>query len=340
MNKLLIIGPASVHISSFLELVKAHFNEIVFVSSETFIENDLVTKQYQIDFKSINPFKIKKSQKLLNLILEEEKPDVVHVHQVTRHAFFSLPIIKQNKIPIVLSAWGTDVLVMPKRNFIFKRLVQSALMSAHVVLGDSNELIDEIVNLGRPEHNHVVMFGIDPIPSGAKEKIIYSNRLHKPLYNIDVIIELFVGFSGRFPDWKLIIGAVGEETKRLKALVTTFNLEDKVEFVGWLTKEDNIKNYQKASIYISIPKSDGTAVSLLEAMSAGCIPVVPDLPVSKEWIENGVNGIIYDGSNPFEKALDLNPAEVAEKNNSIIEERGTKKVASNQLLEIYKTLVN
>ncbi|HBE80849.1 MAG TPA: glycosyl transferase family 1, partial [Firmicutes bacterium] len=43
-------------------------------------------------------------------------------------------------------------------------------------------------------------------------------------------------------------------------------------------------------LMVSIPKSDGTPVSLLEAMAAGCLPVLADLPVYHDWITDGVNG--------------------------------------------------
>ena len=38
--------------------------------------------------------------------------------------------------------------------------------------------------------------------------------------------------------------------------------------------------------------SDALSVSLLEAMSFGCIPIVSDLPDNREWVENGINGIV------------------------------------------------
>ena len=32
---------------------------------------------------------------------------------------------------------------------------------------------------------------------------------------------------------------------------------------------------------------------MLEAMAAGCTPIVTDLPANREWIENGVNGLLF-----------------------------------------------
>ena len=119
------------------------------------------------------------------------------------------------------------------------------------------------------------------------------------------------------------------------------NLTDKIEFVGWLEKVDNAAWYAKSTFYISIPESDGTSVSVLEAMSAGCVPIVSDLPVSKEWITNGVNGVIeQQGKNPFVQAIDLNSEKCAEINQKNVQERATRTASSKRFKEIYLTLMN
>jgi glycosyltransferase involved in cell wall biosynthesis len=115
--------------------------------------------------------------------------------------------------------------------------------------------------------------------------------------------------------------------------------ENKIKFVGWLDKETNEQYYQKAMIYVSIPDSDGTAISLLEAMSAGCIPVVSNLKVSEEWIQNNVNGIILEkNENCFERALNLNQKNVSKLNTEIINLKATRVVARNNFNEIYSII--
>ena len=54
--------------------------------------------------------------------------------------------------------------------------------------------------------------------------------------------------------------------------------------------------YRKCGYYISVPKSDSTSVSLLEAMSYGCIPIVSNIPANTEWIEDKINGLYYERS--------------------------------------------
>jgi glycosyltransferase involved in cell wall biosynthesis len=51
-----------------------------------------------------------------------------------------------------------------------------------------------------------------------------------------------------------------------------------------------VELFQRASIYISAVPSDGVSSSLLEAMSAGLIPVVIDNGPNREWLTGTSDG--------------------------------------------------
>ena len=50
----------------------------------------------------------------------------------------------------------------------------------------------------------------------------------------------------------------------------------------------------KADIYVSASRSDGTSLSLLEAMAAGAFPVVSDIPANREWLTGQGDGLLFD----------------------------------------------
>jgi len=220
--------------------------------------------------------------------------------------------------------------------------VRKTLERSQIVTADSLEMIEAMKLLHPSSKKYIhLQYGIDLIDPLPKEKIIYSNRLHKRMYRIDRIIEYMDEFRKEYAGWKLIIGGSGSETEALKQQVLDRGMSACVEFVGWLEKKDNQLWYALSSIYISIPQSDGTAVSLLEAMSSGCIPVVPDLDVSREWIKDGLNGVIEKkGKNPLLEALLLDPEKCANINRLKVENGADRMTCTKRFIEYYRTLTD
>jgi glycosyltransferase involved in cell wall biosynthesis len=189
-------------------------------------------------------------------------------------------------------------------------MVQYVLNHCDKFTTDAQFVADRMDQLAHKKlHTVIANFGINIVDIEIeKENLIYSNRLHKSLYRIDKIITAFSKFVKDHPDWKLVIGATGPETDRLKDLVDQLELENDITFIGWVDAAINSKMYAKSKIWVSIPESDATSISLLEAMSLGSVPVVVDLPANREWIEHQKNGFIVQDidSNFLEEALTIN----------------------------------
>jgi glycosyltransferase involved in cell wall biosynthesis len=336
--KILQIGPNSVHVSSYISALSETDKDIYLLSEEA-CDFQGVKENFVISFRSLNPIAVLKSKRLLKQLLVKLKPEVIHIHQVNRAAYFVARIAQKLNIRVVTTAWGSDVLLIPKQNAFFKYLVTQTLKNSAIVTADSQDMIQAMKALYPQGNYKLLQYGIDPIQALEKEKIIYSNRLHEPLYRIEKVIEYFSQFSAQHPDWKLVVAGTGSQTEHLKSLVNESNLSSKTSFVGWQKKPENSAWYAKSSIYISIPTSDGTSVSVLEAMSAGCIPVVADLPVSHEWIVSEKNGIIEkSGENPLLKALEIDIETCAKLNSDLIHEKATRAASIKEFVSFYKSL--
>ncbi|HJU65598.1 MAG TPA: glycosyltransferase [Gemmatimonadaceae bacterium] len=73
----------------------------------------------------------------------------------------------------------------------------------------------------------------------------------------------------------LVLCGEGSERARLEALATARNLGKSVHFLGW---RDDVHDLHSAfTLFTMSSRSEGTSVSLLEAMSAGLCPVVTDV---------------------------------------------------------------
>lgn len=341
-KKLLLVGPSqgSIHLKNYFHLIKDYFDEILIVSGAPFMDEETVI----CDFSLKNPFKVLNAVKKIKKAIVSFNPTVIHVHQANSYAFITAMANKKG-IPFVVTTWGSDVLVLPKKGLLYRLMVKFSLSRADYITADASHMIQAIRKLGIKQEVILANFGIEILPNinTTKQNIIYSNRLHNPLYNIETIIKGFAQFFKNHNDWKLVIAATGNQTNDLKLLAEELIPKDAFEFIGFVGPQENAENYGKAKIWISIPFSDGTSISLLEAMGYGCIPVLSDLPANIEWVENNVNGVILKKEQlfaAFERALKLNGESVALMNINIIEDKATKMVNQKKFEDIYNKIIN
>jgi glycosyltransferase involved in cell wall biosynthesis len=59
---------------------------------------------------------------------------------------------------------------------------------------------------------------------------------------------------------------------------------------------------------VSLADHDGTPNSLLEAMACGALPVVSGIASVREWIQDGINGLIVPAADPAAVATALGQA--------------------------------
>ena len=117
MKKLLLIGSntGNAHLKNYLELVRDYFDEVLVVSDSP-VE---YAPSKSVSFSLKNPFKIKKSIQKLRQIIHDYNQSIINVHQANSYAFIAGKA-NNGSTPLVLTAWGSDVLLLPKRS-IFHR---------------------------------------------------------------------------------------------------------------------------------------------------------------------------------------------------------------------------
>ncbi|CAA6805010.1 MAG: Unknown protein [uncultured Sulfurovum sp.] len=297
-KKLLVVGSNSIHVYNFIDLVEEYFDEVLLLTNSK-NENHRV-KSIEINFR-LGVSSLSAVNKI-SRIAKEFNPTTVHIHQANSYAFLTLFALRNFASQKVLTAWGSDVLINPKKSMFLNQMVKYILNHVDMVTADSDTVLNETNKLVRKNLEvYNINFGVEiPTCQVSKENIIYSNRLHKALYNIDKIIISFAKFVVLNPDWKLVLAGSGEDTDRLKALVHELNLNDSVEFIGWVDAKTNYNYYCKSKIYVSIPQSDSISLSLVEGILCGCIPFVSNLPANRELIISEIGFIVDDLENiPF-----------------------------------------
>ena len=342
MKKLLLIAPDSIHTFNFLQLIEGSFEEVFLITSGKSF--DYKVKNEILYFGLRNPFKWFTTINQIKNIYSKFKPDLVHVHQANSFAFYSLHALKKRYVPLILTAWGSDILLNSQRGFPLANILKYNLSHADFFTSDSKYMASKMVQIANRKLDITIAnFGFVPYPVECqKENIIYSNRSHTPLYRINSIIQSFHLFIKKSTGWKLVIAGHGKDTELLKKLCLDLNIEDKVLFVGFVNSKENAVWYQRSKIFVSVPESDATSISLLEAMYYGCIPVLSDLPANHEWVTDGYNGCIVNNldSEFITPALSLNPVTVQTINQKFMNEAGTNSANKKIFIDLYHRVLN
>ena len=177
--------------------------------------------------------------------------------------------------------------------------------------------------------------------------IVSLRSLERDLYNVGAIVRAMPEVLRRVPATRLIVGNDGSLRPDLERLAQDLHVEHAVEFVGYLrTQSDLAQVLGKASVYVSVPSSDGTSVTLLEAMAAGAYPVVSDLPSNREWVADHGGAVVpaTDSAalaNAMVRGLS-DPglrAEAAERNRPVIAARGRWDENMARMEDAYRRLV-
>jgi len=304
MKKYLIIGDAeSPHIVKWAREMNKHF-ELYLVSSR----NVHAEIRSFIPDERIFTFKLKPAEAVGNLdffrmifplkrIIKQVKPDYVNAHYITSHGFVTALARKLSsyKFPLILTAWGTDILVTPFRNRFYKKMTAFTLKQAALVTTDSLIVANIILELSNVPST-TFPFGLQGLPEAAQDEkdpnLFFSNRTLIANSNIDRVLHFFSKVKIANEDARLIIAHEGPLKEKLIALSNELGLGTAVEFIGFITADEQNELYRRSQFYFSLLTSDALSVSLLEALSFGCIPILSDLPDNREWITDGENGII------------------------------------------------
>jgi glycosyltransferase involved in cell wall biosynthesis len=352
MKKYILIGNAqSVHVLKWVKELIKYFDVYIISSTSTHNEIRLVLPKKNIfDLHLLvnddggNSGLFRKFFKVKHLVKKID-PDFVNPHYLTSHGFLAALIKKTTRLrfKLIQSAWGTDILVTPFKNKLYYQICKFCLNSADLATSDSEYMTKVIHNIS-PVKTSTFIFGLDQLPHVDQlEKdinLFYSNRMLTENYNIDEVIRLFHKISMTNKAARLVISHDGSKRMELKKLVKELELDDKVAFKGFVSLEDQSSFYKKAQFYISIPTSDSTSVSLIEAMAFGCIPIVSDIPANHEWIVREKNGLFYNpntSSHDIEKIL-LKKDQIFAENRKIIEQKAIFPKSMKTYIETINTL--
>jgi glycosyltransferase involved in cell wall biosynthesis len=233
------------------------------------------------------------------------RPDLVHAHQVAGPGWLAAAAGYR---PLLVTAWGSDLLLGPERSQLQRHLARWVLKHADYVTCVSHGLARAAHALGAdPARTEVVPWGVNtgifyPAPAApsageARQRwhfdrtpVVLSLRPIRPVYNPLEVARAIPLVLERVPTALFVVRSYHPDPAVLEsfqAFVEEGGFGPAVRYVGELAGDEDIAGlYRAADVAVSVPSSDGTPQSVLEALACGLVPVLSDIPALRDWVEH------------------------------------------------------
>jgi glycosyltransferase involved in cell wall biosynthesis len=244
----------------------------------------------------------------LRRVIREFKPDLIQSGPLQRSAFLAA---LSGFEPLISMSWGYDLLRDVSRNSLWRWATRYTLKHSAAMVGDCDTIRQKAISFGMdPERIITFPWGVDlqhfsPFPNGGGKKtvslrerlgwredtfVLLSTRGWEPIYGVELIAKSFARLAHQHPELRLLMLGNGSQASLLKQIFIKDSVLEKVHFAGQVSNANLPCYYRAADLYISASHSDGTSISLLEAMACAKPALVSDIPGNREWVTPGENG--------------------------------------------------
>jgi glycosyltransferase involved in cell wall biosynthesis len=291
------------------------------------------------------------------VVLDRIRPDLVHAGPVQSCGFMTaIAGIR----PFIVTSWGSDVLVDANRDETWRWMTCYTLARSDMLVCDCQAVRAKVQGLVPYPDERIIQFpwgvnlprfapGADSLDlrnrMGWEDSfVVLSTRSWDPIYGVDVLLDAFRRAHAQNPRLRLMLLGDGSGASEVRQFISDEGLSDFVCLPGMVSHELLPGYFRAADVYLSCAYSDGTSVSLLEAMATGLPVVVTYAPGNREWVTSGDNGWLAPAgdADAFAQSLlaaaDMKPAErerISRANRRITEERADWDANVGQLLEAY-----
>lgn len=232
--------------------------------------------------------------------------DVFHAHYAAELTTWAAWLL--GKRPLVITVMGGDVLFDEQGSLgpVGRWLTRKAVLAADVVTVKSPMLGDVVHAWGVPRQRIMDLvwgvdarvFATDPEGAGQRraewgvasdETVLFSPRMLKPLYNQVLMVEALA----HVPNAKLVISTYNADPvyrAEVEAKAQALGVAERIVFAPAVTAGEMAKSYSAADVILSLPPSDGTPQSVMEAMACGTPVVMTDLDRFKPLFAHGETG--------------------------------------------------
>ncbi|HXC71499.1 MAG TPA: glycosyltransferase family 4 protein [Pyrinomonadaceae bacterium] len=292
-------------------------------------------------------------------VIRKLQPDLVHSLEMQRCSYLTLASRKQlngdRLPPWIYSSWGSDIFFFGRRPD-HEPKIREVLAACDYFIADC----ERDVHLAKDFGLRGEVFGVFPATGGFDLK-----RMRKLGFGVPVSSRKVIALKGyQDEEWggralnalealrlsathlrgfeAVIFSATSEVKSAAERLAKQTGI--RISILPPSPSDEIAKLMGRARIAIGIGLTDGSPISLLEAMIMGAFPIQADTVSTTEWIRDGENGLLVPPEQPqtiaaaIQRALtdDQLVERAAELNSAIADQRLDQEKLRPQIIDMYR----
>ena len=311
------------------------------------------------------------------------EPDIIDLHGISSYGGYVITRGKSRRLnlddetPVYAFSYGSDVTSHAAHSGVGRLIARRCIRHADHLYSSTPVVLDEIrrvLEMEPPDTFSIRPWGIktDEIFSlGSQDRIderarrgidpdavvVIHNRLFHPFWRIDQMVDVAQQFcdqrsnSSTTPHHFIFACPPGNETADQLAAdarhqVEASGLGNRIHFLHGVDHESMIRLLAAADIFTCFGDADLLATSVLEAMAAGLVPVLRDLPAYREVIRDGDNGFLQPELIQADllaclRQLAGDPKlreRIAQRNRAFMSQRGDARAATTEVIQMFQQL--
>jgi glycosyltransferase involved in cell wall biosynthesis len=252
----------------------------------------------------LGPLTLPRDARRLRGLVERIHPDLVHALRIPYEGM--LAANAGLRVPLILSVWGNDFTLHAPSTPLMRHHTRWTMLAASALHADCERDIKLARQWGLdPAKPTLVAPGNGGIhtdiffpPARPVEKpVIFNPRGFRAYVRNNTFFQSIPLVLKEIPSAKFICASMAGQAEALN-WVSKLGIEKSVELLAPRPHAEMADVYRSAQILVSPSTHDGTPNTLLEGMACGCFPVAGDLDSIREWITDGVNGLLVDSGDP------------------------------------------
>jgi glycosyltransferase involved in cell wall biosynthesis len=295
-------------------------------------------------------------------ILSSLRPDLVHALRLPIEGYVAA---LANCHPLILSSWGCDFTYWRPMNRLYRNLTDRALRIADGFIADCERDLRFAMHCGFKDIEHTM---ICPTNGGVRHDILNLESKGNfvqayEINNSEKIVLYSRGIGGPYYRFETFAGAIslvlekisnvvfvilgGANNLYAQRLIHRYGVDAHVRLLPYMPHGDVLQVLKESHVMVSPSTHDGTPNSMLEAMACGCFPIMSDLESTREWINAGVNGLLFAPQDAMALSRQIVYAlqneelrqSAAEINRSLVQQRADYFTCMSRVESLYEKLI-